>query len=59
MHLLEAQDMTQQNWRRVNEPQSDTVAMAAEIRAMRRRFQLQDDAKSGHVAVKAMVRCHV
>ncbi|CAJ1350250.1 unnamed protein product [Effrenium voratum] len=49
-------DMTQENWRRVSEPQSDVVMLASSVHAMQRR---QEHGEHANSQVKALVRCHV
>lgn len=49
-------DMTQENWRRVNEPQSDTVVIARGLQHLVRRQKMEEPGEAS--LVKAMVRCH-
>lgn len=51
-------DMTQENWRRINEPPNDTVVAAHGLRGLLRR-QEQNDASDQRRGARSVVRCHV
>lgn len=49
-------DMTQENWRRVNEPQSDTVVIARGLHHLVRRHKMEHS--EANLVNGAVVRCH-